>query len=495
MSKNTFQNSNVEVSLDGSNQVAVRRAKLDHLRALGYDPFISNCEQTHTSSEAIALLAESMEIGPEVSVAGRIVAFRLMGKASFIKILDRAGKIQSYVRKDEIGEMEYNSFKKLDLGDFIGIRGSLFRTKTGETTIRAKEFKLVCKALRPLPEKWHGLSDNERIYRQRYLDLIVNEESRNRFKIRSQIIREIREFFWDRDFLEVETPMLQAVSGGATARPFRTHFNALDCEFSLRIALELHLKRLLVGGFDRVFEVGRVFRNEGLSRRHNPEFTMLEAYQAYSDFRGMMELTQSLIQQVAERSLGTLQLDRAEGESIDLSGKWREASYKELIFEAVGREDWFELPKDAKLQKTREMGIEVDPKLEDFEVTNDVFEKVIEHSLIQPTFVTHIPRELCPLAKITQSDPSTIDVFELCINGQEIAPAYSEQNDPGLQRDAFVKQVGDETQELDDDFLTALEHGMPPAGGMGMGIDRLVIFLTNAANIRDTILFPTLRPE
>ena len=423
MSKNTFQNSNVEVSLDGSNQVAVRRAKLDHLRALGYDPFISNCEQTHTSSEAIALLAEGMEIGPEVSVAGRIVALRLMGKASFIKILDRAGKIQSYVRKDEIGEMEYNSFKKLDLGDFIGIRGSLFRTKTGETTIRAKEFKLVCKALRPLPEKWHGLSDNERIYRQRYLDLIVNEESRNRFKIRSQIIREIREFFWDRDFLEVETPMLQAVSGGAAARPFRTHFNALDCEFSLRIALELHLKRLLVGGFDRVFEVGRVFRNEGLSRRHNPEFTMLEAYQAYSDFRGMMELTQSLIQQVAERSLGTLQLDRAEGESIDLSGKWREASYKELIFEAVGREDWFELPKDAKLQKTREMGIEVDPKLEDFEVTNDVFEKVIEHSLIQPTFVTHIPRELCPLAKITQSDPSTIDVFELCINGQEIAPA------------------------------------------------------------------------
>ena len=390
---------------------------------------------------------------------------------------------------------EYASFKKLDLGDFIGLRGPLFRTKTGEITIRAKEYKLVSKALRPLPEKWHGLSDNEQIYRQRYLDLIVNDVSRNRFKTRSRIIREIREFFWARDFLEVETPMLQAVSGGAAARPFRTHFNALDCEFSLRIALELHLKRLLVGGLDRVFEVGRVFRNEGLSRRHNPEFTMLEAYQAYTDFRGMMELTQSLIQQVSEKVLGTLHLERSEGEAINLAGKWREAQYKDLIIDAVGRDDWFELPKKAKLEKTKGMGIEVDPELQDFEVTNDVFEKVIEHTLIQPTFVTHIPRELCPLAKITESDSSTIDVFELCINGQEIAPAYSEQNDPEVQRDAFVKQVGEETQELDDDFLTALEHGMPPAGGMGMGIDRLVIFLTNAANIRDTILFPTLRPN
>jgi len=289
--------------------------------------------------------------------------------------------------------------------------------------------------------------------------------------------------------------MLQSVSGGAAARPFRTHFNALDCDFSLRIALELHLKRLLVGGFDRVFEVGRVFRNEGLSRRHNPEFTMLEAYQAYTDYRGMMELTRSLIQQVAERALGTLQMERSEGEAIDLSGEWREAKYKDLILEAVGRDDWFELPKEAKLEKTKELGIEVDPALEDFEVTNDVFEKIIEHTLIQPTFVTHIPRELCPLAKITETDSSTIDVFELCINGQEIAPAYSEQNDPAVQRDAFMKQVGEETQELDDDFLQALEHGMPPAGGMGLGIDRLVIFLTKAANIRDTILFPTLRPS
>jgi lysyl-tRNA synthetase class 2 len=289
--------------------------------------------------------------------------------------------------------------------------------------------------------------------------------------------------------------MLQSVSGGAAARPFRTHFNALDCDFSLRIALELHLKRLLVGGFDRVFEVGRVFRNEGLSRRHNPEFTMLEAYQAYTDYRGMMELTRSLIQQVAERALGSLQMERSEGDAIDLSGDWKEAKYKDLIIDAVGQDDWFELPKDAKLEKTKALGIEVDPALEDFEITNDVFEKIIEHTLIQPTFVTHIPRELCPLAKITEDDSTTIDVFELCINGQEIAPAYSEQNDPAVQRDAFMKQVGEETQELDDDFLLALEHGMPPAGGMGLGIDRLVIFLTKAANIRDTILFPTLRPS
>ncbi|MEC8044601.1 MAG: lysine--tRNA ligase [Verrucomicrobiota bacterium] len=484
-----------EATLDGSDQVAVRQAKLEGLRENGADPFQANWDQSHVALEAIALLGAEDEQGPEVSVAGRIVAFRLMGKASFLKVLDRSGKIQSYVRRDEIGDESYAEFKKLDLGDFIGIRGPLFRTKTGEVTIRAKEYKLVSKALRPLPEKWHGLTDNEQIYRQRYLDLIVNDDSRERFRARSQIIREIREFFWSRDFIEVETPMLQSVSGGAAARPFRTHFNALDCDFSLRIALELHLKRMLVGGFDRVFEVGRVFRNEGLSRRHNPEFTMLEAYQAYTDFRGMMELTQSLIKQVAENALGTLQLERSEGDPIDLSGDWREAKYKDLIIDAVGREDWFELPKDEKLEKTKAMGIDVDPALEDFEITNDVFEKVIEHTLIQPTFVTHIPRELCPLAKITPEDPSTIDVFELCINGQEIAPAYSEQNDPGVQREAFLRQVGEETQELDEDFLTALEHGMPPAGGMGLGIDRLVIFLTKAANIRDTILFPTLRPS
>ena len=353
---------------------------------------------------------------------------------------------------------------------------------------------MVSKALRPLPEKWSGLKDDEKIYRQRYLDLIVNEESRNRFKQRAAIIKQMRQFLWERDFQEVETPVLQGVAGGAAARPFTTHFNALDCQFYMRIALELYLKRMLVGGEERVFEIGRVFRNEGLSRRHNPEFTMLELYQAYTDFRGMMELTQSLIQHVAKTVIGTLKIARPDGTVIDLSGEWREAKYKDLILEATEDAGWFSLDRIEKLEKARALGIEVDSALEDYEITNNVFEKLIEPGLIQPTFVTHIPRELCPLAKITQDDATTIDVFELCINGQEIAPAYSEQNDPIIQKKMFTEQVGEEVQDMDTDFINALEHGMPPAGGMGLGVDRLVILLTGAESIRDTILFPSLKP-
>lgn len=477
-------------------QHAVRLQKLQNLRDADVDPYSGNCDQTHTSAQAKALYVKLglEETEETVSVAGRIVTFRVMGKATFLKIQDREGVLQIYVKRDEVGEEEYKVFKKLDLGDIIGVTGPLFVTKTGEITVRAHSYVLVCKALRPLPEKWHGLSDNEQIYRQRYLDLIVNEQSRNRFRQRSAIIREIREFLWEREFIEVETPMMQSVAGGAAARPFTTHFNALDCDFFLRIALELYLKRLLVGGMDRVFELGRVFRNEGLSRRHNPEFTMLEAYQAYTDFRGMMELTRGLIQRSAETVLGSLQVARPEGDEIDLSGKWREVSYKDLIREATDDGDWFSRSKSDKLNAVNKLGIHVDPSLEDFEVTNDVFEKLVEPKLIQPTFVTHIPVELCPLAKLNPEDPSTLDVFELCINGQEIAPAYSEQNDPLLQRKMFEQQVGEEVQNLDNDFLLSLEHGMPPAGGMGLGIDRLVIFLTGASNIRDTILFPSLRP-
>lgn len=477
-------------------QHAVRLQKLQNLRDADADPYSGNCDQTHTSAQAKALYEKLglEETEETVSVAGRIVTFRVMGKATFLKIQDREGVLQIYVKRDEVGDEEYKVFKKLDLGDIIGVTGPLFVTKTGEVTVRAHSYALVCKALRPLPEKWHGLSDNEQIYRQRYLDLIVNEQSRNRFRQRSAIIREIREFLWEREFIEVETPMMQSVAGGAAARPFTTHFNALDCDFFLRIALELYLKRLLVGGMDRVFELGRVFRNEGLSRRHNPEFTMLEAYQAYTDFRGMMELTRGLIQRSAETVLGSLQVARPEGDEIDLSGKWREVSYKDLIREATDDGDWFSRSKSDKLNAVNKLGIHVDPSLEDFEVTNDVFEKLVEPKLIQPTFVTHIPVELCPLAKLNPEDPSTLDVFELCINGQEIAPAYSEQNDPLLQRKMFEQQVGEEVQNLDNDFLLALEHGMPPAGGMGLGIDRLVIFLTGASNIRDTILFPSLRP-
>lgn len=480
---------------------AVRCQKLEEMRAEGYDPFRKNWNPTHTAAEAVTAMppqaegSEDPHEGPVVSVAGRLIVFRVMGKASFVKIQDSSGAIQLYVKKDVVGEEAYTFFKRrLDLGDIIGVAGPLFVTKTGEVTVRVEKLELLSKALRPLPEKWHGLTDNEQIYRQRYLDLIVNADSRRRFQQRSRIIEEMRRFLWDRNFTEVETPALHAVAGGAAARPFETHFNALDCDFYLRIALELHLKRLLVGGFDRVFEIGRVFRNEGLSRRHNPEFTMLEVYQAYSDFRGMMELIHAMIQHLCQTVIGSTRIARHDGVEIELGGTWREARYKDLIIEATDNPGWFELSREEKLTGAQGLGIEVDPTLQDFEITNDVFEKKIEPTLIQPTFVTHIPRELCPLAKLTEDDPSTIDVFELCINGQEIAPAYSEQNDPFVQRRMFEEQVGEERQKLDQDFLLALEHGMPPAGGMGVGIDRLVILLTGASNIRDTILFPAMRP-
>ena len=476
---------------------AVRQEKLAQLRAAGEDPYRAEWSQTHVAAECPALLPEGVEEGPEVSVAGRIVALRVMGKASFVKILDRSGVQQCYFTRDALLERYDTHFKKLvDLGDFVGVRGRLFRTKTGEVTVRATEYKLVSKALRPLPEKWAGLADPEQVYRQRYLDLVVNEESRQRLVTRSRVIESIRKFFWSRQFVEVETPALHAVAGGAAARPFVTHFNALDCDFYLRIALELHLKRCLVGGMDRVFEIGRVFRNEGLSRRHNPEFTMLEAYQAYSDYRGMMELVRSMIQTICREVLGTTTVNRADGGTIELGGEWREAKYKDLILERTGDPQWFSRSKEEKIAACRTLGLE-EPRAdwEDYEVTNEVFGKLIEPTLIQPTFVTHIPKELCPLAKVTVGDDSTIDVFELCINGQEIAPAYSEQNDPGVQRKMLEIQAGAETQKIDEDFLLALEHGMPPAGGLGIGIDRLVILLTGAANIRDVILFPTLAPE
>ena len=481
-------------------QFAVRKAKLDSMRNKGFDPFRADWKQSHTSKTAIESYDPNIPEGEnsthEVSVAGRVLVFRLMGKASFLKILDRDGVIQLYVSRDALPEGVYNDdFKKnVDVGDIIGARGKLFKTKTGEITVRVVEFKMLAKSMRPLPEKWHGLTDSEQIYRQRYLDLIVNADSRKRFKLRSRIVREIREFLWERDFTEVETPTLHSVAGGAAARPFITHFNALDCDFYLRIALELYLKQMLVGGFDRVFEMGRVFRNEGLDRKHNPEFTMLEVYQAYSDHNGMMELIQSMISRICTNVLGTTSIPRADGGTIELGGEWRKATYKELVCAAAGDTDWFSRSREEKLAACEKLGIQVDPSLDDIGVTNDVYEKLVEPNLIQPTFVLNVPKELCPLAKINRADDSVLDVFELCINGQEIAPAYSEQNDPFVQRRMFELQVGEEKQKLDEDFLTALEYGMPPAGGMGVGIDRLVILLTGAANIRDTILFPSLRP-
>ncbi|MCX6940696.1 MAG: lysine--tRNA ligase [Verrucomicrobia bacterium] len=420
---------------------------------------------------------------------------RDMGKSQFVKILDQQGQIQLYVKKDVVGDVAYAAFKKLDLGDILGAKGTLFKTKTGEVTVRVESYTLVAKALHPLPEKWHGLSDPEQVYRQRYLDLIVNAESRARLMLRSRIVSHIRRFLEAQQFIEVETPVLENTAGGAAARPFKTHHNALDVDFFLRIATELRLKRLLVGGFDRVFEIGRIFRNEGVSRKHNPEFTMLEVYQAYSDHRGMMTLIKDMLTTLCRDVLGTTKIKHAaSGQEIDFAGEWREVNYKDLIREATGDAEWFARSKADKIAGAEKLGLAVSSAWEEFEITNEIFSKKIEPTLIQPTFVMKLPKELCPLAKISLDDPTTIDVFELTIGGMEVAPAYSEQNDPDVQREMFQAQAGEEKQNIDHDFLLALEYGMPPAGGMGVGIDRLCILLTGAESIRDVILFPQLRP-
>ncbi|MDR1255986.1 MAG: lysine--tRNA ligase [Puniceicoccales bacterium] len=474
---------------------AVRLAKLATLCANGKNPFLSNCEQKYTSREAISLFNPANEEQSAVSVAGRIVAFRLMGKAAFLKLLDRDGQIQIYVTKNAIGDQGYAEFVKFDIGDIVGVSGELFKTSTGEITVRANSIVLVSKSLRPLPDKWHGLADSDQIYRQRYLDLAVNGDSRRRAKMRCQIVKEIRKFLWDRSFEEVDCPILQMIAGGAAARPFTTHINALDQDCYLRISHELFLKRMLIAGFDRVFELGRVFRNEGLSRKHSPEFTMIEIYQAYSDYRGMMLLIYDLLQHLCQCVLGTNVVKRFDGTDINLGGEWKVETYSDLVIKLTGNENWFSADKGEKLAFCRKFGLETDPNLEDFEVTQDIYSKLIEPNLIQPTFVTQLPRELCPLAKINANDQRYLDVFELCINGQEIAPAYSEQNDPIIQREMFEAQIGEERQNLDNDFLLAMEYGMPPAGGIGIGVDRLVALLTGAPSIRDTILFPMMRRQ
>lgn len=472
-----------------------RKAKLAALRARGLDPFRNKFSPSHTCAEARTHYVE----GLSVAVAGRVTAHRDMGKSLFLDLRDGSGRIQIYAQKNVVGDDAYDLLKHLDLGDFLGVRGTLFTTRTGEISVKAMECVLLAKALRPPPAKWHGLEDTEIRYRQRYLDLIANPEVKDLFLKRSQIIRAIRDFLHSRGYVEVETPILQPIPGGAAARPFKTWHNALGCEFYLRIALELPLKRLLVGGFDRVFELGRTFRNEGISRRHNPEFTMLEAYQAYGDYETMMELVQSMIVHVAQTVLGTLRLEHRNPEgrvvrTIDLTPPWPRVRYKDLVRERVGS-DWFDLTPQQRRERALQWGAEIGPDYEDFEVTQAVFEKLIEPTLIQPVFVTHLPKELIPLAKLSPEDPSTVEVFELCMNGQELAPAYTEQNDPIEQRERLEHQAGGERQKLDEDFLVALEHGMPPAGGMGMGIDRLCMTLLGQESIRDVILFPQLRPK
>jgi lysyl-tRNA synthetase class 2 len=406
--------------------------------------------------------------------------------------------MQVYIHAKEVGPETIELFKLVDLGDFIGVEGTCFLTKTGEPTIKVHSLELLGKSLRPLPEKWHGLQDVEARYRQRYLDLITNEQSRAVFEKRITIVREIRHFMEERGFLEVETPMLQAVPGGAAAEPFRTHHKALGLELYLRIAPELYLKRLLVGGYNKVFELNRNFRNEGISRKHNPEFTMLEGYWAYADFEKIADLVEELICHLATTVCGSLQVEHrdADGDlirSINLTRPWRRARYRDLIREIDPQ--WFDYTSEKRRERCAELGVEINPRLVDYEVTQQVFEKLVEGTTFDPLFVTHCPKELVPLAKQNAEDDSLVDVYELIINGQEISPGYSELNDPTTQRRRLLEQAGEETQKIDEEFLLALEHGMPSAGGFGMGIDRLVMLLTGAESIRDVILFPLLKPK
>jgi len=492
-------NPNPAKPIDENSLIRQRREKLDALRAKGIDPFQNKFSpDTQCNTARSGFDSGALPEGHRVSVAGRITAHRDMGKSMFIDVRDQSGRIQCYAQKNVLGDEQFGIFTHLDLGDFVGVTGTLFRTKTGEPSVKLEAFTILAKSLRPPPAKWYGLEDTEIRYRQRYLDLIANPDVKSVMLKRSAIVHEIRAFFYNRGYVEVETPVMQGIPGGAAAAPFITKHNALGCDFYLRIALELYHKRLLVGGIDKLFEIGKNFRNEGLSRRHNPEFTMLEAYQAFGDYNTMMEMVESLIKHVAQKVLGTLVIETKDAEgkvtkTIDLAN-WRRAKYNDLVKEKVGA-DWFTISAAERHQRAHDMGAEIGKEFEDFEVTNAVFSKFIDPTLIQPTFVTHLPKELVPLAKLSPDDPTTVEVFECCINGQEISPGYTEQNDPIAQRATLEHQAGGEQQKLDEDFLVALEHGMPPAGGIGIGIDRLCMMLLGQESIRDVILFPQLKPK
>ena len=477
-----------------SDLLAVRRQKLDALRAAGVAPFGRKFEVEGRIEDVLAAFSE----GKAIRAAGRITAHRDMGKSRFLDISDFSGRIQIFVHAKEIGDAGFAIFNQLDIGDWIGVEGDCFVTRTGEPTIRVKRFTVLSKALRPLPEKWHGVQDPETKYRQRYLDLIANPRSREVFRKRIAIVREIRRFLEERGFVEVETPMMQPIAGGAAAQPFKTHHNALGMDLYLRIAPELYLKRLLLGGLTKVFELNRNFRNEGISRRHNPEFTMLEAYWAFADFEMMAGLVEDLICHLARAVCGGLLIEHKDADgrvvkTINLSPPWRRAKYADLIRSVVP--DWYELSSEQRRTRCAQLNLDVSHCKENFEVTQHLFEKLIEEKTINPLFVTHCPKELVPLAKQNPEDESVVDVYELVINGQEISPGYSELNDPDVQRSRLEHQSGGETQKLDEDFLRALEYGMPPAGGIGIGIDRLVMMLAGAESIRDVILFPHAREK
>ena len=488
-----------EQELDLNQLMMIRREKLEKLKEDGKNPFeITKFNRTHTSKQVVDNYDE-LE-GKDVTVAGRIMAKRIMGKASFCHIQDSEGKLQSYVSINELGEESYKHFKEDDIGDIIGITGFVFKTRTGEISIHAKEVTLLSKSLRPLPEKYHGLKDTDLRYRQRYVDLIVNPEVKTAFEVRSRIIKEMRNFLDSKGYMEVETPILNTIAGGATAKPFVTHHNALDIDMYLRIAPELYLKRLIVGGFDKVYEIGRLFRNEGMDLKHNPEFTSMELYSAFEDYNDMMNITEEMVSTIAKNILGTTKINY-QGTQIDLTPNWKRISMIDAIKEVTGV-DFNEINTDEEAIKIAE---EKKVTVEDFKknrgyIINAFFEEFVEETLIQPTFICDYPVEVSPLTKRKPSDTRLTERFEVFIGGREYGNAYSELNDPIDQYERFKKQVeareaGDEEANMmDEDFVTALEIGLPPTGGLGMGIDRLIMLLTDSASIRDVLLFPTMKP-
>ena len=488
-----------------SDQIQQRRKKLEELREMGVDPYPPRYTPEDTAaallSEAGELTAEEVQtLDRKTRVAGRVMALRKFGKAVFTHIQDGSGRIQLYLRKDGLSPEDFAVLKKIDIGDVIGVEGVLFRTRTNELTVQASSLTLLAKSLRPLPEKWHGLKDIEQRYRQRYLDLIANPEVRDVFRTRAEIVATIRNFFTDRDFLEVETPMMHPIPGGATARPFRTFYNALDTEVFLRIAPELYLKRLIIGGFDRVFEINRNFRNEGLSREHNPEFTMLEFYQTWADYRSLMELTEELFLEVARKVAGSDKITY-QGKEVDFTRPWKRLPLVDSLTTVAGL-DAEKIADPVFLRsKAQELGIPLLPNYGPERLQVEIWERLVEPTLTNPTFVTDFPTAVSPIAKCRPDNPDLVERFELFIAGKEVANAFSELNDPVDQRERFLRQVGErdagdaEAQRMDEDYLRALEHGMPPTGGEGIGIDRLVMLFTDSPNIRDVILFPQLRPE
>jgi len=486
-----------------NDQLKVRREKLASLQEKGLDPFGKRFDRSGFSQEFIHQFGEmeKEELANQnvsVTIAGRIMTKRGKGKAGFAHIQDLKGQLQIYVRQDAVGEEQYEIFNVADLGDIVGVTGTLFKTQVGELSVKVEHFQLLTKSLRPLPDKFHGLKDVEQRYRQRYVDLIMSQESRHTFITRSLIIQSMRRYLDSKGYLEVETPMMHAIAGGASARPFITHHNALDMELYMRIAIELHLKRLIVGGLEKVYEIGRVFRNEGVSTRHNPEFTMIELYEAYADYQDIMSLTENLIAHIAQEVLGTTSIQYGEYE-VNLKPEWKRLHMVDAIKEYTGADFWKEMSVEEARELAKEHGVEIKETMLYGHIVNEFFEQKVEEKLIQPTFIYGHPVEISPLAKKNDQDPRFTDRFELFIVAREHANAFTELNDPIDQRERFEAQLkereegNDEAHMMDDDFIEALEYGMPPTGGLGIGIDRLVMLLTNAPSIRDVLLFPAMR--